>query len=63
HVEPGAFMGCLGGQPCHSATAMQFITNQDAGQNADAWLAWWKKNKSKSIWADGRFDRRGRQGF
>lgn len=21
HVEPGTSMGCLGGRPCHSATA------------------------------------------
>jgi hypothetical protein len=61
HVEPGAFMGCLGGQPCHSATAMRFITNQDAGETADAWLAWWEKNKSKSQqqWIADGFAQRG----
>lgn len=48
HVRPGTTMGCLGGYPLHSATAMQYLTNQDVGEDADAWLAWWKKNKSKS---------------
>jgi hypothetical protein len=48
HVTPGGSMGCLGGEPCHSATAMRFITNQDVGEDADAWLDWWEKNKSKS---------------
>lgn len=48
HVTPGTSMGCLGGQPCHSATAMRYITNQDAGEEADAWLKWWAENKSKS---------------
>jgi hypothetical protein len=47
HVEPGASMGCLGGEPQHSATAMRFITNQNAGEDADQWLDWWEKNKSK----------------
>jgi hypothetical protein len=46
-VKPGTQMGCFG-SPCHSATAMQFITNQDVGDDADAWLAWWEKNRSKS---------------
>jgi hypothetical protein len=61
HVEPGTGMGCLGGHLCHSATAMQFITNQDAGENADAWLAWWEKNKSKSQeqWIADGFAQRG----
>jgi hypothetical protein len=47
HVKPGTNMGCFG-YPCHSATAMRYITNQDAGEDADAWLEWWEKNKSKS---------------
>ena len=47
HVTPGTGMSCFG-KPCHSANAMQYLTNQDVGQDADAWLAWWKKNKSKS---------------
>ena len=48
HVTPGRGMGCLGGNLTHSATAMRFITNQDVGDGADAWLDWWHKNKSKS---------------
>ncbi|MDY0167267.1 MAG: hypothetical protein RBS80_12035 [Thermoguttaceae bacterium] len=48
YVTPGTGMGCLGGDPCHSATAMRYITNQDVGEDADAWLEWWEKNKSKS---------------
>jgi hypothetical protein len=48
HVKPGESMGCLGGQPCHSATAMRYITNQDAGDDADGWLRWWNENGSKS---------------
>ena len=32
----------------HSALSMQYITNQDVGQDADPWLDWWAKNKSKS---------------
>jgi hypothetical protein len=48
HVQPGTSMSCLGGYPQHSATAMQFITNQDVGEDADPWLDWWEKNKSKS---------------
>ena len=47
HVTPGTSMGC-GGQLCHSATAMRHITNQNAGEDADAWLNWWEQNKSKS---------------
>jgi hypothetical protein len=47
HVTPGTRMGCFG-EPCHSATAMRFLTNQDVGEDADAWLDWWEKNKSKS---------------
>ena len=47
HVTPGTSMGC-GDQPCHAATAMRDITNQDAGEDADAWLIWWKENQSKS---------------
>jgi len=41
-------MGCLGGRPCHGALAMRYISNQDVGDQADAWHAWWKKNRSKS---------------
>ena len=56
HVKPDTGMGCLGGGPCHSDYAMRLITNQDVGQDADAWLDWWKKNgyKSQEEWiADG----------
>jgi hypothetical protein len=61
HVKPGTSMGCLGGDPCHSATAMQFITNQDVGKEADAWLDWWKKNRAKSQeeWIADGFAQRG----
>jgi hypothetical protein len=45
HVKPDTRMDCFGG---HSGTAMQFITNQDVRRDAEAWLDWWKKNKSKS---------------
>jgi len=48
HVTPGQSMGCIAGGPCHSASAMQKITNQDVGENADDWLVWWEKNRSKS---------------
>jgi hypothetical protein len=60
HVRPGTTMGCFG-YPCHSATAMQFITNQDVGEDADAWLDWWEKNKSKSQeeWIADGFAQRG----
>lgn len=47
HVTPGEDMSCFG-RLSHSATAMQYITNQDVGENAGAWLDWWVKNKLKS---------------
>lgn len=28
--------------------AMRFITNQDVGEKADAWLDWWETNRAKS---------------
>ena len=61
HVTRGESMGCLGGCPCHSATAMRYITNQDAGEEADTWLDWWVKNKSKSQdeWIADGFRQRG----
>jgi hypothetical protein len=61
HVTPDQSMGCIGGGPCHSASAMQKITNQDIGENADDWLAWWEKNKSKSQeeWIADGFHQRG----
>jgi hypothetical protein len=46
-IEPGMSMGCLGRAPCHSASSMRHITNQDVGDGADAWLAWWEENKSR----------------
>jgi len=47
HVTRGEDMGCFG-RLCHSATAMCYITNQDLGEDAEAWFDWWVKNKSKS---------------
>lgn len=32
----------------HRDTAFRGITNQDVGEEAAAWLDWWKKNRSKS---------------
>jgi hypothetical protein len=32
----------------HMDTAFRNITNQDVGENAVAWLEWWKENRSKS---------------
>lgn len=46
-VKPGDSMNCFG-SPCHSASSMSLITNQDIGDNADDWLEWWGKNWSKS---------------
>jgi hypothetical protein len=59
-LKPGADMGCFG-RLGHSATAMRFITNQDVGGTADAWLAWWAENKSKSQeeWVADGFRQRG----
>ena len=49
HVKPEMSMSsCMGSGLAHSATAMRLITNQDAGKNAEDWLRWWEKNKSKS---------------
>ena len=61
HVKPGMNMGCSSAGPRRSATAMRHITNQDAGENADGWLAWWAKNKSKSQeeWIADGFHQRG----
>lgn len=47
HVKPGTTMGCMD-SPCHSASSMRYITNQDVGEDADAWLGWWQKNKFKT---------------
>lgn len=60
-VKPGTGMGCMGRGPCHSASSMRYITNQDVGEEADAWLDWWKDNKSKSQeeWMADGFRQRG----
>ncbi|MCC5846361.1 MAG: hypothetical protein JJU05_19095 [Verrucomicrobia bacterium] len=47
-VEPGTGMGCVGEGLTHSATAMKYITNHDLGEEANAWLSWWRENKSKT---------------
>lgn len=47
HVTDDEDMSCFG-RLSHAADAMKHITNQDAGYNADKWLDWWAKNKSKS---------------
>lgn len=61
HVRPGTSMGCFGDGPYHSSSSMRLITNQDAGEAADAWLAWWQLNKSKSQieWIADGFRQRG----
>jgi hypothetical protein len=46
-VRAGENMGCSA-RLNHSATSMQYITNQDAGESADGWLAWWGANRHKS---------------
>lgn len=60
HVRRGEAMDCFG-RLCHSASAMRCITNQDAGEDADAWLDWWTRNKSKSQeeWIADGFRQRG----
>lgn len=60
HVKSGTSMGCMG-SPCHSASSMRYITNQDVGEDAAAWLAWWAKNRSKSQeeWIADGFRKRG----
>lgn len=60
HVKPGTTMDCFGAL-CHSASSMQYISNQDVGGDADAWLAWWAENRSKSqeAWITDGFRTRG----
>jgi len=49
HIRPDVEMeGCSGAPLMHSATSMRYITNQDAGGNADGWLDWWQQNGQKS---------------
>jgi hypothetical protein len=38
-------LGCNAGHKDHG---LRLLTNQDAGNSAAAWLAWWEQNKSKS---------------
>lgn len=47
HTEPDTDMHCFGPHS-HSATAMRYLTNQDAGESAKEWLIWWDTNKDKS---------------
>lgn len=60
HVKPGTAMDCMG-TPCHSATAMRSLSNQDVGEDGDAWLDWWEKNRTKSQeeWIEDGFRQRG----
>lgn len=60
-VKPGESMGHLAAGPTHAATAMRIITNQDLGQEADDWIAWWRKNRAKSQeqWIEDGFRKRG----
>ncbi|MGH8247490.1 MAG: hypothetical protein ACREUU_13785 [Gammaproteobacteria bacterium] len=60
-VKPGDRMGCLGTRLHHSATSMRYITNQDAGEDADGWLTWWKLNQStdQRQWIADGFAQRG----
>lgn len=60
HVTRGESMDCFG-RLCHSAGAMRYITNQDAGEDADTWLDWWATNKLKSQdeWIADGFRQRG----
>ena len=62
HVEPGTRLdGCMGDGLAHADGALRSISNQDAGEGADAWLAWWDDNKSKSQveWISDGFRQRG----
>lgn len=60
HVKPGTTMGCTGSLS-HSAHSMRHITNQDVGEGAGEWIAWWAKNRSKSQheWIADGFRKRG----
>jgi hypothetical protein len=46
-TRPDTDMSCFGTYT-HSATAMRYLTNQDAGEDGKDWLAWWEDNKNKS---------------
>jgi hypothetical protein len=60
HVAEDEDMSCFG-RLSHAADAMKYITNQDVGDNADAWHDWWAKNNSKSQieWLADGFRQRG----
>jgi hypothetical protein len=46
HIRPGDdILSCDSG---HKAHGLRFLTNQAAGDSAEAWLAWWEQNKSKN---------------
>jgi hypothetical protein len=46
HIRPGDdILSCASG---HKAHGLRFLTNQAAGDSAEAWLAWWEQNKSKT---------------
>ena len=46
HIRPGDnICSCSAG---HKSAGLRLLTNQDAGDTAEAWLVWWKQNKSKS---------------
>ena len=46
HIRPGDdILTCAVG---HKAHGLRLLTNQNAGDSAEAWLAWWEQNKSKS---------------
>ena len=59
-VKPGDNMGCAYSLH-HSATAMRYITNHDAGEDADGWLGWWRVNQDKTQidWIADGFRQRG----
>ncbi|MDD8042202.1 MAG: hypothetical protein PHC78_00395 [Verrucomicrobiota bacterium] len=49
HIEPGTRLdGCMGDGLAHADGALRSISNHDVGEDANAWLAWWEKNKFKS---------------
>jgi hypothetical protein len=46
HIQPGEdIVTCDAG---HKAHGLRYLTNQDAGNSAEAWIAWWRKNQAKS---------------
>ena len=46
HTKPGEdISSCAAG---HRDSGFRWLTNQNPGDTADAWLAWWEKNKTKS---------------